>query len=173
MSKMQNEIAWEDDFEIISKDTEKWWRKIKHWFAVAKKKRGQNKENAMDELEEAFKQVVTTVKKKAAREVNDARSDIIKQDHQHPLFHKVERQENMLVQTKQFLRRYKTELKKYMEEKEFSKLRDEIEGDFDLLHEIQRLRDDMRYKIREISKKTNAEAYSGTTEDEKNPENAD
>jgi hypothetical protein len=173
MSKMRNETAWEDDIEIIRRDTEKWWKKIKDCFAIATKKRGNNRDDAMDELEEFIKQVMDSVKKKAAREVNDARSDIIKQDHQHPLFHKVERQENMLVQTKQFLRRYKTELKKYMEEKEFSKLRDEIEGDFDLLHEIQRLRDDMRYKIREISKKTNAEAYSGTTEDEKNPENAD
>jgi hypothetical protein len=38
MSKMQNETAWEDDIEIIRRDTEKWWKKNKDCFAIATKK---------------------------------------------------------------------------------------------------------------------------------------
>ena len=165
--------AIDDDRDVISKDVEKWWKTVDQWFKICKNKRGPNRDTAWDDLEEAMKKVMICVKKQAATEVNEARNDCRKYEHEHPLWHRVQRQESNLTEAKQFLRQYKTELKKYMEEKEFSKLRDKIEGEFDLLHEIQRCRDDLRWAVQEISRKANAKAYDAPLDDEKDPQNAD
>ena len=165
--------AIEDDRDVISKDDEEWWKKIQKWYRVCKSKRGGNRDEAWDNLEDAIKKVMICVKKQAATEVNEARNEYRVHAHEHPLYHKVERLENNHLQATNFLREYKTELKKYVDVKEFGKIRDRIEGDFDLLHEIQICRDELRYAVQAIREKNNREAYDAPLDDEKNPENAD
>ena len=165
--------AIEDDREIIAKDVEKWWKTVDKWFKICKNKRGLAREEAWEDLEDSMKKVMVTVKKNAATEVNEARNECRVHEHDHPLYHKVERQENNLTQANGFLRQYKRELKKHVDLKEFEKIRDRIEGEYDLLHEIQQCRDELRYAVQEIREKNNREAYNAPLDDEKNPENAD
>ena len=163
--------AIDDDIKIITKDVEKWWETIKEWYWEAVKKRSSNRDQAVEQLEEGIKKVIMTVKKVAAREVNEARDECRVHEHEHPLYHQVQRLVSNLSEAKDFVRDYKNELKKYVDLKEFEKIRDRIEGDFDLLHEIQRLRDDLRWAVQEISRKANAKAYDAPLDDEKDPQN--
>ena len=165
-----NKGAIEDDREIIRRDVEKWWKTIDKWYKICKNKRGANRDEAWDDLEDGIKKAIRTVKRNAAKEVNEAREECRVHEHEHPLYHKVERLENNHLQATDFLREYKRELKKHVDLKEFEKIRDRIEGRFDLLHEIQRCRDELMYAVQAIREKHNREAYDAPLEDEKDPE---
>ena len=121
-----NKGAIEDDRDVISRDVEKWWKTIDKWFRICKNKRGVGRDQAWDDLEEAMKKVMIVVKKKAATEVNEARDECRVHEHEHPLYHKVERLESNHLQATDFLQAYKNELKKYVDLKEFEKIRDRI-----------------------------------------------
>ena len=95
---------------------------------------------------------IASCKKNYEDKLNAAKCELAKQEKAHPLYVQVENQGNLLGKLTGFYNRYKSELKKVVDPEEFQRIRDDVEGSYDLFKQIQNLKWDLGLLVQELKK---------------------
>ena len=124
--------------EKLRAEVEKWYNDEMHpTFMIAFNKRKDNRWPALMEWHNSVKDAIASCKKNYEDKLDEAKHELMKKEKAHPLWEQSQTLSKTLGKLSGFYRSYKRELKKTVSPEEFERIRDDIEGPYDLLKKIQ------------------------------------
>ena len=139
------------EIDEIIREVEKWYMdEIFPEYQVADAKRKGAKWPALMECHKKVIHAIASCKKNYENKLDEAKHELAKQEMKHPLYDQVEKQGDNIGKLMTFHKRYKSELQRVVNPEEFERIRDEIEGPYDLQKEIRKLKWDMGLLLQQL-----------------------
>ena len=115
----------------------------------ALRKRGDGRWTALNDWNKAMVDSVASCKENYERKLDDVKYELLQKEESHPLYNRCERLHESLSRSIQIWRGYKQKLKELCSAEELADIKEEVEGIYDALDMVRRLKSDLKDAVEE------------------------